>query len=108
MDFEFLDQKVFSIRRKLKKIGWEFVCSLDVPTYPNLVKEFYGNGKFEAGNFKSMVKGTWNHLNVLSFGQFLRTPTDGSSIDHLNKRRIGLQYILGHKSTDEMEKVSSN
>ena len=39
VDFAFLEKERFDIGRKIKAQGWEYLCSLDLPTYPNLVRK---------------------------------------------------------------------
>ena len=43
IDFNFLPEEGFSIGQKIKILGWDYFCSLDKATYPNLVREFYIN-----------------------------------------------------------------
>ena len=52
--------RVFGGRRicnwtKVKRLGWKFLCSLDLLTYLNLVREFYENTKFGVENLKLEV-----------------------------------------------------
>ena len=42
IDFEFLIREDFSIEVKIKNMSLRFFYSLDLPIYPNFVKEFYG------------------------------------------------------------------
>ena len=64
VDFEFLESVHFEIGRKIRSLGWELLCTLDVPTYPNLVREFYINAKRSDDNIMSKVNGVRIHLNV--------------------------------------------
>ena len=41
IDSTFLENEGFDIGNKLIRMSWGFICSLNVPTYPKLVREFY-------------------------------------------------------------------
>lgn len=58
IDFNFLEKEEFGIGRKIKEMGWEYLCSLDVPSFPNLVREFYGNVEYDKGGIVLTIKGT--------------------------------------------------
>ena len=38
-------------------MGWKDFCTIDLPMYPNLVREFYENLKRGSGEIASTVKG---------------------------------------------------
>ena len=43
IDFNFLAEEEFSIGQKIKTLGWNYFCSLDKPTCPDLIRKFYMN-----------------------------------------------------------------
>ena len=43
IDFDFLAEEGFSFGQKIKTFGWDYLCSLDKPSYPDLIREFYMN-----------------------------------------------------------------
>ena len=42
LSFEFLREESFSIGDNLQRMSFQTIYCLDVPIYPNIVKEFYG------------------------------------------------------------------
>ena len=56
MDFNFLRNEGFVISEKLKSLSLETLCTLDVPIYPSLVREFYGTLARGPGGFTSRVR----------------------------------------------------
>ena len=56
-------------------MGWEFLCSLNVPTYSGLVREFYNNAKVGVGSVTSEVKGVKIDLDIESLSHILHMPT---------------------------------
>lgn len=55
IDFAFLKSEEFSTVERIKVYGWEHMCSLRVPTYLDLVHEFYHNLRFGIGSGVSVV-----------------------------------------------------
>ena len=43
INFDFLAEEGFTFGQKIKILGWDYLCSLDKPTYPDPIKEFYMN-----------------------------------------------------------------
>ena len=64
IDFRFLEKEVFEIGEYIKFQGWEFLCTLDLPTYPNLVREFYCSTKIKINLFETEVKGVRINLTI--------------------------------------------
>lgn len=89
-------------------MGWEFLCSLDIPTYPNLVREFYENAEYGKGAIVSIVKGTPILVNIKILGNIMRVPIDGVDSDMLEDRKFGVQTILGRKDVNEVQDVFAN
>ena len=52
-------------------MSFETLCNLDVPIYPNLVKEFYGTLARSFGGFTSTVKGITMNITHLLLGRIL-------------------------------------
>ena len=57
IDFTFLENEGFNFGNKLIKMSWKFLCLLNVPTYPSLVKEFYNTLVEVEDRCQSMVEG---------------------------------------------------
>ena len=57
VDFQFLKAEHFRIGLCIHQQGWEKICSLEVPTYRNLVREFFENLRCCGEFVESTVKG---------------------------------------------------
>ena len=55
--FSFLKDLGLQVEDRIKKQGWSFFCSMNVPTYLNLVRSFYKNLILGEGHIESRVKG---------------------------------------------------
>ncbi|XP_038972044.1 uncharacterized protein LOC120104630 [Phoenix dactylifera] len=108
IDFDFLEAQGFTIGLKLKAMGWETLCSLDIPTYPNLVRHFYANLKTGIATIESVVKETPILLNPKTLGSLVNIPTSGSTEDFLENRVLGIQYLLGTENVSPLEQISAN
>ena len=64
IDFNFLENEGFDFGSKLIKMSWEFLCFLNVPTYPRLVKEFYNTLREVENGCQCMVQG--KHLYIIA------------------------------------------
>ena len=104
----FLEKNGFDFRRKLKNLWWKFFCSLNVPTYPNLAKEFYLNLKSGDGVIESKVKGVLIVFDCEKLERNLRMRAEESRLDKLEKKLEGLTYILERKDISDLEEVSAN
>ena len=57
IDFNFFESYGFLVGQWIKTMGWKSFCSLDVPMYPHLVREFYANLRRGPSEIVSSVKG---------------------------------------------------
>ena len=55
--FNFLDELGLELGDKLEEQGWIYFCSLNIHTYPNLVRTFYENLIVGEDHIESRVKG---------------------------------------------------
>ena len=108
LTFEFLRQEGFSMDDKLRNMPFETLCNLDVPIYPNLVKELYGTLARSFDGFASTVKEiTMNNTHIL-LGRILHLATEGvENIVH-SEREITLRLILGREDVGPLDVVSIN
>ena len=65
LSFEFLRVEGFSIGDKLKNMSLKILYNLDVPIYPNLIKEFYGILSRGSSGFTCTVRGIPMHITHL-------------------------------------------
>ena len=86
---------MFEIGRKIKSLGWEYMFTLELPTYPNLVREFYKNGKVSRSIIESVVKGIKIILNATCPSHILWAPIDGA--ERLEEKYSGLKYFRKEK-----------
>lgn len=56
IDFNFFEKYGFPIGQWIDAMGWKNFCCLDLPMYPHLVKEFYGNLRRGFGEIVLYVK----------------------------------------------------
>ena len=64
-------------------MSWEFLYSLNVLTYPNLVRKFYENLKFGHGVIETKVKGIQIMLDAVYLARALKIRTERSKEDKL-------------------------
>ena len=74
--FSFLSDLRFQIGDIIEEQGWSFFCSLNVSTYPNLVRSFYKNLILEEEHIKSKVKGKRIIITEESLRNLLQMPTE--------------------------------
>ena len=55
--FNFLEELELELGDKIEDQGWVYFCSLNLPTYPTLVRSFYENLKVRDDCLESQVKG---------------------------------------------------
>ena len=56
IDFRFFQKERFFVEDKIKIMTWGFLCTLDLPTYPGLVREFYSTLVRGSEGFTCKVK----------------------------------------------------
>ena len=74
IDFDFLTEEGFSFGQKIKTLGWNYFYSLDKPTYPNLVKQFYINLSLGGNGIISTIKNTLIQVNPQILYEQLKIP----------------------------------
>ena len=79
------------------------MCTLDLPTYPNLVREFYGSAKIQVNPFETEFKGVRINLTIKKLGQLLRAPIVGAEKpdDHAE----GLHLLFDRDDALEFEEI---
>ena len=55
--FNFIEEIELELGDKIEEQGWVYFCSLNLPTYPTLVRSFYENLKVKDDCLESQVKG---------------------------------------------------
>ena len=77
------------------------------PVYIDLIKEFYLNLIFSDRVLRSAVKGVQIILNTPRLGRLLQIPCEGSCLDKLPKKKIGLRTILGRDNVEGFLKIEA-
>ena len=89
-------------------MSWIFLCSLDIPTYPRLVKEFYNSLVEVEDGCRCMVGG--KHLYVIAkvMGKICQASTEGyAEINFSNKGTI-LKLICEQDDIDPEAEISAS
>ena len=108
IDFTFLKNKGFDIRNKLIKMSWGFVYSLDVPTYPRLVKEFYNTLEELEYGCQCMVQGRRLHITSDTLSKISQASTQGyAEINFLDKETI-LRLIYEKDDINPESEISAS
>lgn len=89
-------------------MGWEYLCSLNVPTYPDLVWEFYNNTRFGQGQISSKVIDIPILVTEEILRDALQIPNDGENGDHLENRNEGISTILNREIIEDWTEISAN
>ena len=103
IDFGFLEKQGFEIGKYIKFQGWEYLCLLKLPTYPNLVREFYGNATIGSQSLETKVKGIKIHLIVENLGQLLKTPVEGA--DRFDDQQEELHLLFNWDDALDFEEI---
>ena len=78
VSFAILHNERFSIGKNLAPIGLEKLCSLNLPTYLNLVREFFGTVAKTPNGVVGTIRGTTITINEEILRSLLGIPTLGS------------------------------
>ena len=81
--------------------------SLSKPVYIDLVKKFYSNLFFSKGVLKYTIKGVQIILNTPRLGRLLQMPCEGSCLDELPKKEVGLRTIFERDDVEGFLKIEA-
>ena len=84
------------------------MCSLDLPTYPNLVREFYGTLARGSYGFVSIVRGKKINVTTNIIGEVLNISTKGDAPTIHSDREVTLKLILGRDDVNPIDNVSAS
>ncbi len=102
---EFLDQEGFRLGDWIRRQGWEYLCSLDLVTYPGLVREFYAFLKVGMGGLVSEVRGVRGRVSEESLSELLHLPCEGATPERPESKLRALQLIFERDDFDYSENV---
>ena len=106
--FEFLDLENLRIGDWLRRQHWERFCSLDIPLYPNLVRNFFENMSLGYESIISMVKGTQIMITEDRLSRILGIPKGGKCFLTLDKKEDGLRIVLENKNVTDLRSLQAN
>ena len=89
-------------------MSWGHLCSLDLPMYPNLVREFYGTLDRRSNEFISTVRGKELNITTNLIGEILDMSTEGDALTIYCEREVTLKLILGRDNINLIENISAN
>ena len=93
--FNFLDEINLEIGEKIIEQGWFDFCSLNVPTYPTLVRRFYENLRIRDDCIESQVKGKKIVISEELLSSLFMMPHNGSKFLELEDKARALEAIKG-------------
>ena len=105
IDFSFLENEGFQIGNKIKKMTWGFLYSLDVPTHPGFMREFYNALGQVANGFICTVKEKILHITKDLLERLLQISTQGLVAIRHSDRGATLRLIFGRKDINPLEKI---
>ena len=93
--FNFLDEINLEIGDKIEEKGWKYFCSLNVPTYPTLVRRFYENLQIKDDGIESHVRGKKIVISEELICSLFKMPNNGSKFLELEDKARALEAIKG-------------
>ena len=106
-DFDLFEREGLLVGSQLKEMGFEKICSLDCPTYPALVKEFYRNLTRGDNGLISIVRGVGLNVSTVILSRLLDLPLSGPSTYDPEDRSPALTRLL-NRNFEGFEEVSAN
>ena len=93
--FNFLEEIGLELGDKIEEQGWVHFCSLNLPTYPTLVRNFYENLIVGDDYLESQVKGKRIILSEELLSSLFRMPHIGNKYLELDDKPQALEAIRG-------------
>ena len=93
--FNFLEEIELELGEKIEDQGWVYFCSLNVPTYPTLVRSFYENLRIRDDCIESQVKGKKIVISEELISSLFHMPHNGSKFLELEDKARALEAIRG-------------
>jgi len=106
--FSFLKELGQWIGDLIEDQGWSFFCSLNVPTYPNLVRSFYENLRLEEQHVESTVKGKRIIVTAERLCSLLKMPNEGLKHLILKDKKKTFRTILNRENVSGIGNVMAN
>ena len=87
-------------------MSWEFLCSLDLPTYPSLVREFYSSLTRGSGGFTYTIRGVPITIIEILVSRILQMSNEGITPSTHSDKESTLKLILGRDEVNPLEVIS--
>ena len=108
VDFDYLSREGFTIGDRLRAQGLEYFLTLDLPTYPGLVQEFYSTVHRGDGGIEGTVVGVPLRVTEDLIAHILHLPLVGVAPAHPEDRVAALTVVLGHPPQSPLDEVSAS
>ena len=96
----FLEKEVFPFGDKLQNLGLQPFCSLNLPIYPNLIKEFLSVAIHVKSGFKGNLRDTEVVITSTSLSDFLNISKQGEVAYTAEPREEALNAVLDTEDSD--------
>ena len=106
--FHVLEREGFEIGENLIALGFQKLCSLEVPTYPNLVREFYGTAARTPEGLVGTVRGVSILVSKELLGSLLDISITGPEPYYLEQRELALNSVLEREDCNPYMVISAN
>ena len=106
--FGFLNKLGVQLGDKIKEQGWLYFFSLNIPTYPNLVRTFYEHLIIGEEHIESTIKGKRIIISEASLDSLLEMPIEGYKYLVLKDKMKALRIVLERDDVDENEIVKAS
>ena len=93
--FNFLEEIDLEIGEKIEDQGWVYFCSMNVPTYPTLVRRFYENLRIRDDCIESQVKEKKIVISEELLSSLFLMPHNGTKFLELEDKARALEAIKG-------------
>ena len=86
-------------------MSWGYLCSLDLPTYPSLVREFYASIARGFGGFHCKLRGINIIVNEELLCRFLKMSSDGGIGTVHSNREGALKLIFNRVDVNPLDDI---
>ena len=84
------------------------MCSLELSTYPHLIKEFFKNLRLDTKSIESLVKGIEIILDQRRLGHLLQMPSSGLQAVELSNDFDGMRKLLDRNLSKKFDIHNAN
>ena len=92
----------------MRGISWGFLCNLDLPSYPAIMKEFYNTLAIGENGLYALVKRVTVKINEEILGRILHMSIDGMVPTGLEDKEWTVSLIIGDNAKYTNGKLLAN